>query len=105
MTDELLKYWSRDEREGKTRLFFCQREAAETIIFLKEARAQEMNTVGDTSARVVKRGVPKTVLVTKTVNGEKKDEAQVKYFESDTALPVATPMRAGGRKRASQVAL
>jgi type III restriction enzyme len=39
MTDELLKYWSRDEREGKTKLFFCQREAAETIIFLKEARA------------------------------------------------------------------
>jgi type III restriction enzyme len=48
--------------------------------------AQEMNTVGDTSAKVVKRGVPKTVLVTKTINGEKKDEAQIKYFESDTAL-------------------
>lgn len=206
VTDELLKYWNREEREGKTKLFFCQREAAETIIFLKEARAdflqgleiprdepgsesqnngytgflrhackmatgsgkttvmgmlaawsilnkvanrsdsrfsdvvlvvcpnvtirerlqelnpnseanlyrsrdlvpthlmsdlrqghiiitnwhvleaQEMNTVGDTSAKVVKRGVPKTVLVTKTINGEKKDEAQIKYFESDTAL-------------------
>lgn len=35
-TDDLLKYWSRDGR--KARLFFAQREAAETIIFLKEAR-------------------------------------------------------------------
>jgi len=45
-----------------------------------------MNTIGDTSAKVVKRGVPKTKLVTKTVNGEKKEDVQVKYFESDTAL-------------------
>jgi len=37
VTDELLKYWTRQERER--RLFFCQREAAETIIFLTEARA------------------------------------------------------------------
>lgn len=36
VTGELLAYWSRDERER--RLFFCQREAAETIIFLTEAR-------------------------------------------------------------------
>ncbi len=35
VTDELLKYWSREERER--RLFFCQREAAETIFFLTEA--------------------------------------------------------------------
>jgi type III restriction enzyme len=36
-THELLSYW---EREGRhPRLFFTQREAAETIIFLKEARA------------------------------------------------------------------
>lgn len=206
ITDELLRYWNREEREGKTKLFFCQREAAETIIFLKEARAdflqgleipgdepgsesqnngymgflryaskmatgsgkttvmgmlaarsilnkvadkrnplfsdtvlvvcpnitirerlqeldpnseanlyrsrdlvpthlmsdlrqghviitnwhvleeQEMNTVGDTSAKVVKRGVPKTKLVTKTVNGEKKPDVETKYFESDTVL-------------------
>ncbi|RLG28155.1 hydrolase, partial [Methanosarcinales archaeon] len=32
-----LKYWCREERER--RLFFCQREAAETIIFLTESRA------------------------------------------------------------------
>ena len=38
-TDELLRYWQRPERHGSTRLFFCQREAAETIIFLTEARA------------------------------------------------------------------
>ncbi len=36
-TDELLRYWRRPERERK--LFFCQLEAAETIIFLIEARA------------------------------------------------------------------
>lgn len=36
VTLELLQWWSRDEREQ--RLFFAQREAAETIIFLSEAR-------------------------------------------------------------------
>lgn len=36
-TLELLQWWSRDGREK--RLFFAQREAAETIIFLTEARA------------------------------------------------------------------
>lgn len=36
-TLELLKYWQRDGREH--RLFFAQLEAAETIIFLTEARA------------------------------------------------------------------
>jgi len=35
-TLELLTYWTREEREKK--LFFCQVEAAETIIFLLEAR-------------------------------------------------------------------
>jgi type III restriction enzyme len=37
ITSELLTYWTRDERER--RLFFCQREAVETVIFLREARA------------------------------------------------------------------
>jgi type III restriction enzyme len=36
-TRELLDYWSRDGRE--LRLFFAQREAAETVIFLTEARS------------------------------------------------------------------
>lgn len=36
-TLELLRYWNREDRER--RLFFCQQEAAETIIFLMEARA------------------------------------------------------------------
>jgi type III restriction enzyme len=36
-TLELLQWWRRDGRE--TRLFFAQLEAAETIIFLREARA------------------------------------------------------------------
>ena len=37
VTCELLNYWHRDGRQH--RLFFAQLEAAETIIFLKEARA------------------------------------------------------------------
>lgn len=36
MTAELLAYWCRDGRGN--RLFFCQREAIETVIFLVEAR-------------------------------------------------------------------
>jgi type III restriction enzyme len=36
-TEELLNWWRRDGRQFP--LFFAQREAAETIIFLKEARA------------------------------------------------------------------
>ena len=36
-TRELIEYWNRDGR--RTRLFFAQREAAEAIIFLNEARA------------------------------------------------------------------
>jgi type III restriction enzyme len=35
-TKELLRHWSRDERER--RLFFCQREAVETLIYLAEIR-------------------------------------------------------------------
>ncbi len=37
ITDELLRYWRRDGRQQ--RLFFAQLEAAETIVFLTEARA------------------------------------------------------------------
>jgi type III restriction enzyme len=37
MTTELLQWWGREGRQ--TRLFFAQREAAETIIFLNEARS------------------------------------------------------------------
>jgi type III restriction enzyme len=36
VTKELLRYWWREDRP--TRLFFCQLEAAETIIFLNEIR-------------------------------------------------------------------
>ena len=36
VTKELLRYWSRADRPR--RLFFCQLEAAETIIFLNEIR-------------------------------------------------------------------
>ncbi|HEX7448518.1 MAG TPA: hypothetical protein VF306_13285, partial [Pirellulales bacterium] len=36
VTKELLRHWTRDDRER--RLFFCQREAVETIIYLAEIR-------------------------------------------------------------------
>jgi type III restriction enzyme len=206
-TEELLKYWHKPEREGSRKLFFCQLEAAETIIFLKEARQdvlqglniplddpgeegrkrgytafqryackmatgtgkttvmamlaawsilnkvnnrqdarfsdvvlficpnitirdrlaeldphlgeqslyrtrdivdshlmerlhqgkvlitnwhvlepREMNSVGRDSARVVQRGVPKNILVTKTVEGHKQKDVETHYFESDTAF-------------------
>lgn len=38
-TKELLEWWCRDGRGEGKRLFFAQQEAAETIIFLKEARS------------------------------------------------------------------
>jgi len=38
-TLELLRYWRREGRDLKKRLFFAQLEAAETVIFLTEARA------------------------------------------------------------------
>lgn len=38
-TFDLLKWWTRDGRDEKKRLFYAQVEAAETIIFLNEARA------------------------------------------------------------------
>jgi len=41
ITQELLRHWHSPEREGRHRLFFCQREAAETIIWLIEAPARE----------------------------------------------------------------
>jgi type III restriction enzyme len=42
-TLELLRHWQDDERE--TRLFFAQREAVETVIFLTEARADFLQGV------------------------------------------------------------
>jgi type III restriction enzyme len=39
ITRQLLAYWSRPERER--RLFFCQREAAETVIWLTEVHAAQ----------------------------------------------------------------
>ena len=43
ITRRLLNHWNRDERERK--LFFCQREAAETIIWLIEASPAEKQGV------------------------------------------------------------
>lgn len=206
-TDELMKYWRRPERSGVRKLFFCQLEAAETIIFLTEARQdilqgldipldepgeqaqkdkytafrryackmatgsgkttvmamlaawsilnkvnnrqdarfsdfvlvicpnitirdrlaeldpnlgdaslyrirdivpsdwmkelrrgkvfitnwhvfepQELNTVGDTPAKVVKRGVPKNILTTKMIDGKKEKRIETHYYQSDTSL-------------------
>lgn len=39
ITRQLLAYWSRPERERK--LFFCQHEAAETVIWLTEIHAAQ----------------------------------------------------------------
>ncbi len=46
ITLELLAYWQRDGRNPNTgRLFFAQREAAETAIFLTEARADFLHGI------------------------------------------------------------
>lgn len=37
VTKDLLEHWNDPDREGKHRLFFCEKEAAETIIWLIEA--------------------------------------------------------------------
>jgi len=44
-TLELLQYWRREGRDRRTRLFFAQLEAAETVIFLTEARADFLQGV------------------------------------------------------------
>lgn len=43
-TLELIRYWQREERQQP--LFFAQREAAETIIFLQEARSDLLQGIG-----------------------------------------------------------
>lgn len=42
VTMKLLNYWRREGREH--RLFFAQLEAAETVVFLTEARAEQRRT-------------------------------------------------------------
>ena len=42
VTRELLRHWTREDKE--CRLFFCQREAVETIIYIAEIRRAEKNT-------------------------------------------------------------
>jgi len=44
-TKEILEWWTRDGRDDTKRLFFAQLEAAETIIFLKEARADYLQGI------------------------------------------------------------
>ena len=41
VTKELLEYWKNPEREPPTKLFFCQLEAIETLIWLTEAPESE----------------------------------------------------------------
>jgi len=219
-TEELLKYWHRPERSGVRKLFFCQLEAAETIIFLTEARQdilqgldihldepgedakekdytafrryackmatgtgkttvmgmlaawsilnkindrqdarfsdvvlvicpnitikdrlaeldpnlgeqslyrirdivpsylmkelregkifitnwhvlepKELNSVGDTSARVVQRGIPKNILTTRVIDDKKVKAVDTHYYESDTALIYRVLGRQIGNKR------
>ena len=42
VTRELLRHWTREDKER--RLFFCQREAVETIIYIAEIRRAKKNT-------------------------------------------------------------
>ena len=44
-TLDLLKWWRRDGRDDRKRLFFAQLEAAEAIIFLNEARADYLQGI------------------------------------------------------------
>ena len=44
-TLDLLKWWTRDGRDEKKRLFYAQVEAAETVIFLNEARADYLQGI------------------------------------------------------------
>jgi type III restriction enzyme len=44
-TLDLLRYWRRDGRDERQRLFFAQLEAAETVLFLTEARADFLQGV------------------------------------------------------------
>ncbi len=44
-TLDLLKWWRRDGRDERKRLFYAQLEAAETIIFLNEARADYLQGI------------------------------------------------------------
>lgn len=218
-TKELIAYWTREEREAGQKLFFCQVEAALTVIFLKEARAdflqgleiprdepfkeamekgysgfaryaakmatgagkttvmgmlaawsilnkvadrsnatfsdtvfvicpnvtirerlqeldpnlgerslymtrdlvrsdmmknlregrvlitnwhilepKELNTVGNASSKVVKRGVPRHIKVEKTVEGKKVEVVETKYIQSDTSLVEEVLKAAKGKK-------
>ena len=54
-TLDLIRHWRRDGR-GQQRLFFAQLEAAETIIFLKEARSDLLQGV-DVAPELVPEGV------------------------------------------------
>ena len=47
---------------------------------------RELNTVNGQSAKVVKRGMPVTRIVTKKVEGEKIEVTETKYYESDQAF-------------------
>lgn len=44
-TLDLLKWWRRDGRDDRKRLFFAQLEAAESIVFLNEARADYLQGI------------------------------------------------------------
>jgi type III restriction enzyme len=47
---------------------------------------QELKDVNGVSAKVVKRGVPVTKTVTKTIDGQKVEAPETQYLESDTAF-------------------
>jgi len=114
-TLELLKYWRRDGRQQ--RLFFAQLEAAETIIFLTEARADfrqgidipldepsdERKADGGVARRLVReKGLPLVgpgrgprVAVLAEEEEMRGDEAERQYREEDDVYGVETRKRRG----------
>ena len=63
---------------------------------------RELNTVNGQSAQVVKRGIPVTHLVNKTINGEKVEVEETKYYESDQAF-INRVLNKGGRGRSQHI--
>ncbi len=59
---------------------------------------KELNTVGGTSSKVVKRGIPRHYMVEKVVDGKKIEVVETKYLQSDAALVEDVLEGAKGKK-------
>jgi len=86
--DIVPSYWMKEMREGK--VFITNWHVLEP---------KELNSVGDTSARVVRRGNPRNILTAKVVDGKKVKTVETHYYESDTALIYRVLRRQLGNKQ------